>query len=376
MKKLVVLSALFLSACSQLPQFGQFGTEKAAPIKTDIKPTVIVPVPAPVADVNEVANNATTEALATDFEHIFIDSDMTFEGTLPCADCPGITYHINLYRDGRFEARQEYLERGQVALISGSWLLEKRTLHLVNQQTTLPVFHFRTNRQLVMTDMAGNPIVSSDAYQLNRHDNVKKIDQRQPMLGMYQLRNNQATFIQCQNGDSLPIANTQNHLPMMRLYQQDPRFSNKAVITTLVGRRAPDQNGVDTLYVDKFEQFWPNATCPDQFAQKKLQGIVWRAEKVADRYIPHQLNVRLIFDKDKLYGFSGCNNFNASYQQRANVITVQQLASTRKFCADASTIEQQFTEKLQQADRAEVNADKLQLFFNNEVIMEFIPAVN
>jgi copper homeostasis protein (lipoprotein) len=162
----------------------------------------------------------------------------------------------------------------------------------------------------------------------------------------------------------------------MRLYQQDSRFNNKAVIASLVGRKGTDQNGADTLFIDKFEQFWPNATCPDQFAMKDLQGIVWRAEKIADRYIPHALNVRLIFEKDKLYGFSGCNNFNANYQQRANTFAVQQLASTRKFCAEASSIEQQFTEKLQQADRAEVNADKLQLFYNNQVIMEFIPAVN
>lgn len=373
MKKLVILSALFLSACSQLPHFG---ADNTTTLKTDAMPVTAVPVPSAVADANEVVNNDTTVALATDFEHIFIDSDMTFEGVLPCADCPGVHYHINLYRDGRFEARTEAMERGQVQLITGSWLLDKRTLHLVNQQSTLPVFHFRSNRQLVMTDLSGKPILSSDAYQLIRQDSLKKIDQRQPMLGMYQLRNNQAIFIQCQSGESLPIANTQNHLPMMRLYQQDPRFNNKAVITTLVGRKAADQNGIDTLYIDKFEQFWPNATCPDRFAQKNLQGIVWRAEKVADRYVPHQLNVRLIFDKDKLYGFSGCNNFNASYQQRANTINVQQLASTRKFCADASSIEQQFTEKLQQADRAEVNADKLQLFYKNQVVLELVPALN
>lgn len=374
MKKLLVVTALFISACSHLPHFGKDKpTTLTAP---ENKPLATVPVPPPEETADEVANNTTTESVATDFEHIFIDSDMTFEGVLPCADCPGIAYHINLYRDGRFEARQEYLERGQVQLISGSWLLEKRTLHLVNQQSTLPVFHFRSNRQLVMTDLAGKPILSSEAYQLNRQESVKKIDQRQPMLGMYQLRNNQATFIQCNNGESLPIANTQNHLPMMRLYQQDPRFTNNSVVATLVGRKGQDQYGTPTLFIDKFEQFWPNATCPEQYAQKKLQGIVWRAEKVANRYIPHQLNVRLIFDKDKLYGFSGCNNFNANYLQRANTFTVQQLTSTRKFCAEASSVEQQFTEKLQQADRAEVNADKLQLFYNNQVILELVPAVN
>ncbi|WP_445426688.1 META domain-containing protein [Alishewanella sp. HL-SH06] len=373
MKKLVVVTALLLSACSQLPDIG---ADKPTTLSAEKQPVLAVPIPAPVTDASEVANNDTTESLATDFEHIFIDTDMTFEGVLPCADCSGIAYHINLYRDGRFEARQEYLGRGQVQLISGSWLLEKRTLHLINQQSTLPVFHFRSNQHLVMTDLAGKPILSSEAYQLSRYASLKKLDQRQPLLGMYQLKNNVATFITCQNGDTLPVANTQNHLPMMRLYQQDTRLNNKPVIATLVGRKSADQHGIDTLYIDKFEQFWPNATCPDQFAQKQLQGIVWRAEKVANRYIPHQLNVRLIFEKDRLYGFSGCNNFNASYEQQANTLSVQPLASTRKFCAEASNIEQQFTEKLQQVDRAEVNADKLQLFYNNQVILELVPAVN
>lgn len=374
MKKLIVLSGLLLAGCSQLAQFGQ--PEKPV-LKTSaqpVKPAIVLP--AEVVDVNEVPNNETTVALATDFEHIFIDSDMTFEGVLPCASCPGIAYHINLYRDGRFEARQEYLERGLVELIDGSWLMEGRTLHLLNQQVNLPKFHFRTNQQLVMTDLNGRPILTSDAYLLTRQAQVKRIDQRQPLLGLYQLRNNQATFTPCRSGEALPVANTQHHVPMMRQYQQDSRFNNKAVIASLVGRKDVDQQGVPSLFIDKFEQFWPNATCPDQFAMKNLQGIVWRAEKIANQYIPHQLNVRLQFEQNTLSGFSGCNNFNARYQQRANVFSVQQLASTRKFCADASNIEQQFTEKLQLADRAEVNADKLQLFHNNQVIMELIPAVN
>lgn len=374
MKKLLVLSLLTLAGCSQLPQFGQ---QRGQDLITTAQPvTPAIALPADETDNNEVANSDTTIALATDFEHIFIDSDMTFEGVLPCANCPGIRYHINLYRDGRFDARQEYLERGQVELISGSWLLERRTLHLINQHVTLPNFHFRSNRQLVMTDLSGRPILSSDAYLLTRQTEYKRIDNRQPLLGLYQLRNNQATFTSCNSGEVLPVANTQNHLPVMRLYQQDSRLNNQPVIASMVGRKATDQQGVPSLFIDRFEQFWPNASCPNKFALKDLRGLVWRAEKIADRYVPHSLNVRLIFEKDKLYGFSGCNNFNASYQQRANTFAVQQLASTRKFCAEASTIEQQFTEKLQLADRAEVNADKLQLFHNNQVIMELIPAVN
>src|SRR5215831_11048242 len=35
----------------------------------------------------------------------------TYEGTLPCADCPGIRTKVQLRMDGRFTLTQEYLER-------------------------------------------------------------------------------------------------------------------------------------------------------------------------------------------------------------------------------------------------------------------------
>ncbi len=34
------------------------------------------------------------------------------------------------------------------------------------------------------------------------------------------------------------------------------------------------------LFVEKFEQFWPGATCPDTLNIAKVQGIVWRVERV------------------------------------------------------------------------------------------------
>lgn len=368
MKKRLLVTALLLSACSQLP------TERSAKVETLVIPSQVTQPTEPEEVVIE--NSDTTEAVATDFEHIFVDADMSFTGTLPCADCPGISYHVNLYRDGRFEARQEYLDRNQVNLVKGIWLLEKRSLHLVNQQQTLPGFHFLTNNTLAMLDLSGKPISHNQKYQLSREAEFKKLDTRQAMLGLYKLSDNQASFTSCRSGDVLTVANTQHHLPVMRQYQQDERFRGQAVVATLIGRRGQDDQAT-TLFIDKFEQFWPGAICPDQQQPGKMQGIVWRAEKLTNRYVPQQLNVRVIFDQnERLYGFAGCNSFNGQYKQRANQLTVQPLVSTRKFCADSSELEQQFTQSLQSADRAEVNGDKLQLFKNNQLILQFKPAVN
>ena len=367
MRKSLLLAALVLAGCSQLP-----APEQVSPDQINDNQVAQQDM---LEDV--VPDSETTKAVATNFEQIFIDSDISFTGTLPCADCPGIQYHLNLYRDGRFEVRQQYLERGDINIIKGIWLLEKRNLHLVNQQHTLPAFYFSNNNQLAMLDLAGKPISSAMNYQLKREANFIKLDTRQPMLGLYLLQDNQATFTLCQSGESLAVANTQHHLPMMRHYQQDERLRNKAVIATLVGRKQDNTQGETQLLIEKFEQFWPNAVCPDPYAPEQIQGIVWRAEKLAGHYLPQQLNVRIIFDsQDRLYGFAGCNSFNGSYKQQANRLNVAGIASTQKYCSDSSDFEQQFTSSLQSADRAEVNGDKLQLFRDNNLLIEFKPALN
>ena len=50
----------------------------------------------------------------------------TFEGTLPCADCPGIQTLITINSDGTFHMEETYLESDVETMISdGKWVLDK-----------------------------------------------------------------------------------------------------------------------------------------------------------------------------------------------------------------------------------------------------------
>lgn len=50
----------------------------------------------------------------------------TFEGKLPCADCPGLQTLIDLKADGTFQMEETYLERSESPMISkGTWILDK-----------------------------------------------------------------------------------------------------------------------------------------------------------------------------------------------------------------------------------------------------------
>lgn len=365
MKRLVVaLPIALLSACTSIP----------APV---VVPAKVQPVEEakPELVANEVLNSDTTEAIATDFGLIFIDRDMTFTGTLPCKKCAGITYQLNVYADGRFEARREYIDKNMVELLSGTWQLDDRTLHFTAKQGKVPSFHFGSSNVLILQDAAGKPIVTKENVSLTRQQNFAKLDTRMPLLGVYSLKNNEASFTDCVTGENSVIAMTQHHLPMMRSYQADPKMAGKPVVATLTARKS--EESANALFVDRFEQFWPGATCPDKAATAKVQNVVWRLTSVSHIGVPQKLNIRLMFDDNKrVFGFAGCNNFNASYEQKDNRLTVAPVMMTRKSCQDGNFYEQQFTKQLQLADRIEVNQQKLQLFKDNKVIMELVPATN
>ena len=63
-------------------------------------------------------------------------------------------------------------------------------------------------------------------------------------------------------------------------------------------------------------------------------------------------------------------------QEKDNLLKVEPVVSTRKFCNDANFYEQQFTKQLQLADRIEIVRNKLQLFKDNQMIIEMTQALN
>ncbi|PKF73813.1 copper resistance protein NlpE [Chryseobacterium sp. PMSZPI] len=92
-------AALFLASCSKKE------TVSEAPGTTTDS---IVPAiqPAPVADSTTQVTSATG-----DTSENALDWDGTYEGTTPCADCPGIKTSLTLNKDKTFNITEEYIDR-------------------------------------------------------------------------------------------------------------------------------------------------------------------------------------------------------------------------------------------------------------------------
>jgi len=90
----------------------------------------------------------------------------TFEGVIPCADCPGIRQRIVLQKDGRFRSRMTYLERSRHFDEAGTWAIEGNTLVLTAGSTMR--WAIQGPAAIAMLDQQGQPIVSANNYTLRR----------------------------------------------------------------------------------------------------------------------------------------------------------------------------------------------------------------
>lgn len=94
----------------------------------------------------------------------------SFEGELPCADCPGILYHLDLEAGGEFLLRTTYRDRPPVPDTIGVWTRtdDQRTLILDTGGERTERFAIGANGTLAKLDLNGRPIESSLNFELAR----------------------------------------------------------------------------------------------------------------------------------------------------------------------------------------------------------------
>lgn len=115
-----LLLALALAACDRPPT----DDDSAPPQPTAAAlPAGTAAVAAPVAATDTTMATAGVQGGNAAFDAKAFAG--TFEGTLPCADCPGIDERLVLSADGSFELTDTYRERADATqVLRGSWSLE------------------------------------------------------------------------------------------------------------------------------------------------------------------------------------------------------------------------------------------------------------
>jgi len=193
----------------------------------------------------------------------------SFEGVLPCADCEGIRYRLNLFPGQVFFLAASYLGRADARYDDiGRWELTEggKALVLRGGREAPLTFGIADARTLRKRDMAGREIVSSLNYSLTRTERFERIVPRLAMRGMYRYMADAASFTECLTGERWPVMTEADNLRLERAYLAARREAGEPLLVSVEGRvelRPPMEGDVQvpSLVVERFVAVWPGQDC-------------------------------------------------------------------------------------------------------------------
>ncbi len=300
----------------------------------------------------------------------------TYVGMLPCADCPGIRYHLNMFADNVFHLRMTYLERPAAGDLDdiGSWALSSdgRTLILKGGHEGQEMFAVKGPQTLRKLDLEGGEIASSLPYDLERAAAFTAFEPRLAMSGMYSYMADAAVFTECLTGARYPVAMEADNVALERAYMQAPHEPGAPVRVTLEGQLAqrPKMEGAGTqltLVVDRFVGIWPDDPCPPRFTAAPLGTTTWTLTLLGDQPVmaaDPQRRAHIVLDEEtyRLAGSGGCNRIMGGYQRDGDRIRFSQVASTMMACPDGMDTEAAFTKALAQVATWRVLGNRLEFY--------------
>lgn len=182
----------------------------------------------------------------------------TFEGELPCADCPGIFYHLDLLPGGVCFLRATFLGRGTGAIRDemGSWTAKDGEIHLALAHDGPSLFRLGDRDTLQVLDGTGPHIEASAGHTLRRRDSMGTISPRVSILGLV---DETGAFLQCPSGRRLTLVSTD------RLSGLPPERPVLVALQALISFVPAEDEGAPslTLRPEKVLEILPAADCPD-----------------------------------------------------------------------------------------------------------------
>jgi len=279
----------------------------------------------------------------------------TFTGVLPCADCEGIEYHVDFFRDGAFFLRTRYLGKPDgVHYDVGRYALSTDGVTLVLQGGREAPLYFSiedadTLRKL---DVEARPIDSTLDYELTRAEPFSPAEPALPMRGMFVYWADAAAFSECLTGRSMPVAMEGGYIDLERAYmaaEVDPPAAVMALVEGRIAQRMPMEGPgpVPTLIVDRFLRLAPGEECPPPFANAPLRDTYWKLTYAGDQAVspvegqpePH---IVLRSEEERVAGSDGCNRLVGGYSVDGDDISFGQMASTMMACPGGMDVASRF----------------------------------
>jgi copper homeostasis protein (lipoprotein) len=303
----------------------------------------------------------------------------SFIGELPCADCPGIRYHVNLFPDRVFFLRTTYIGRGDDANIDdiGTWVVSSdRNIFILKGGREAPeMFAIKDRDTLRKLDIEGHEIMSSLNYDLRRTKSVEPLEPRLAMRGMYRYFADAGRFTECLTRRTWPVAQEKDNAALESAYAKARLAPAEELLVNLEGQIAMrpkmERKGAQpTLVVERFIGVWPGETCGARFSSARLENTYWKLTRLSDKPVtvaPRQREPHFVLDSKtrRIAGSGGCNRFTGTYQRSGDRLTFGKMAMTFMACSEGMETERDFVAALEQVNSWKIFGEHLELFDAN-----------
>ena len=304
--------------------------------------------------------------------------NITYSGTIPCADCRSKQLTVTL-----FDSKTFRLKRVSVGVKGGEdkteydlgrWYRKGNRLVLDNGEKWPLQFRYVSGNEIRLLDQRGNEIVSKLDYSLKKTPFVDMLSGPMKVNGMLLYMADAFTFKECKTGKNYPLVFQSQGASVEKQYLTLRPGPGKPVLAALRGTfvmRKPETGSAprEHIVVQKFERFWPGGTCKDPGKPSiTLSGTYWRVISITGvqdivsegRKAP---NLVLSLYDNSVKGFTGCNSLMGEYTKGATTLSFSRLATTRMACPGKSnSVEQAFLAALKKASGWKITGKTLELF--------------
>lgn len=299
----------------------------------------------------------------------------TFAGTLPCADCPGIRYSLNLFADQSYHLRVEYAGKEPPTTSDdvGRWAVSNGGARLIlrgNRERTLH-FVLKDPNRLRKLDVEGREIDSILNYDLVREPGFVAFEPRLKIRGMYRYLADAALLRECVTGRRFAVPARGDNLALEQAYLEARREPGEellinAEVRIVMQPRMDGPGEEEAVVIERFIGIWPGETCGTPIVDAELTNTYWRLVRLgkapvavsAERREPH---LRFMPGEDRVQGSTGCNRLIGNYERTDAKLRFGAVATTRMACPDGADQEQAVLQALESTRRFTIAGSHLEL---------------
>jgi copper homeostasis protein (lipoprotein) len=266
----------------------------------------------------------------------------TFTGTLPCADCDGIAYHLDLFADQTYQMRREWLGKPDATVRDelGRWHADPaRDAMVLTGASEAPILlDVKAPDRIRFRDILGEPI-DSDLYELTGGP-LAETDLTLFMGGMLTYMADAAVFEECLTGRTFPVAIEGAWIDVERAYL-GAVMGGTPLYTTLEGTISlrPAMEGPDrrTITVDRFVGVYSDQTCERARANANLVNTYWKITDLGGTPVAPAEGMRepfLVLREDSFNATVGCNMMRGGYETGDGTLAFGAAATTMMACPE------------------------------------------